>query len=456
MPVANHFLPSTRPRADWAAFAKWVKIRGSQIRYRVGGLPISLMYLRHPSTRRPEDILRHSYARRYWRVRDVNEVFDLTVAILFLPFLVIGAAVWHTARSTLQARKTSRSFLLQLLDQLRIYVGSGVMPATYYIFSLAEKPTVRHARSYLKRAETKGLIYHLIKERMPPSSSLNDKAAFEARCRSGGLPVVPTIAIARDGELFGTSNLPERDLFIKPVDGKGGRGAERWEWMGSGGFRSADGQEVTTAELRELILRRSHRSTLIIQPRIANHHSLKSLNCGALATIRVLTCLNEDGEPEIIGAAFRMPMRPGSIVDNLHAGGITAAVDPETGKLGRATNLGKDGRVGWLDNHPVTGATIAGRELQWWSDVVELALRAHRDFNDRLFVGWDIAVSENGPILIEGNGAPDLDILQRSSRSGMIEGRFTELLAERLNDWRACGCRAAQAAVSIPSSPSFR
>jgi Sugar-transfer associated ATP-grasp len=352
----------------------------------------------------------------------------------------MGAAIWHTGRSVVQARKTGRPYILQLLDQLRIYAGSGIMPATYYIFSLTDEPTVGHARSFLKRAETKGSIYPLVQERMRPSSSLNDKQAFEARCTANGLPVVPTLAVASRGRFLGNSTLPEQDIFIKPLAGKGGRGAERWEWVGEGRYRDAQNRCLTIRELRDHVLRRSRRLPFIVQPRITNHPSLESLNCGALATMRILTCLDESGSPEIIGAALRMPIRPGSVVDNLHAGGIAAAVDVETGELGWATNLGKDARVGWLERHPLTGALIAGRRLQWWPKARDLALRGHRHFDDRLFIGWDIAMTDRGPLIVEANGAPDLDILQRSSRSGMCKGRFAELLAARVSHWGACGC----------------
>ena len=54
-------------------------------------------------------------------------------------------------------------------------------------------------------------------------------------------------------------------------------------------------------------------------------------------------------------------------------------------------------------------------------------MAAHRKFNDRVVIGWDIAVLEDGPILIEGNGNPDLDILQRFMRVGLREHRFAEI-----------------------------
>jgi hypothetical protein len=39
----------------------------------------------------------------------------------------------------------------------------------------------------------------------------------------------------------------------------------------------------------------------MVQPRIANHPALDALNNGALSTVRILTCLDERGEPELVG-----------------------------------------------------------------------------------------------------------------------------------------------------------
>jgi hypothetical protein len=171
-----------------------------------------------------------------------------------------------------------------------------------------------------------------------------------------------------------------------------------------------------------------------VQPRLRTHPELVDLTAGALPTVRIATCLDEKGEPELIGAVFRMSIGGNRTVDNLHAGGIAAAVDLASGRLSRATNLGADARLGWLSVHPDTGAQIEGRELPLWEEAKLLAATAHRAFTDRVVIGWDVAVTEDGPVIVEGNGNPDMDILQRFMREGLREHRFADLLAFHLRN----------------------
>jgi hypothetical protein len=119
-------------------------------------------------------------------------------------------------------------------------------------------------------------------------------------------------------------------------------------------------------------------------------------------------------------------------VDNFHAGGIAANVDLATGMLGRATDIGLTPDIGWLDRHPDAGGVITGRVLPFWSEVLALARRAHSVFNQRLVAGWDIAILSEGPVLVEGNVAPDTDMHQRVSGKPLGTGAFGILFAAHL------------------------
>jgi hypothetical protein len=135
-----------------------------------------------------------------------------------------------------------------------------------------------------------------------------------------------------------------------------------------------------------------------------------------------------------MAAMVRTSFGENRTVDNLHAGGIGALVDIDTGRLGQASNLGSDARLGWFASHPDTGAPIEGRVIPRWTETKAAALAAHRQFTDRVVVGWDIAILDDGPIIVEGNGNPDLDILQRFMRTGLRKHRFAALLAHHLRE----------------------
>jgi D-alanine-D-alanine ligase-like ATP-grasp enzyme len=65
--------------------------------------------------------------------------------------------------------------------------------------------------------------------------------------------------------------------------------------------------------------------------------------------------------------------------------------------------------------------------------VKALAVKAHSTFPGRTIIGWDIAITEHGPLIIEGNRGPDMDLMQRFMDVGFCQDhRFGELIAHHL------------------------
>jgi hypothetical protein len=219
---------------------------------------------------------------------------------------------------------------------------------------------------------------------------------------------------------------------VKKIEGRGGIGAELWLALLHGRYRSSRGEELTVEDLVNRVRDRSKEGDYLIQPRVVNHPDIVDLTPGALSTVRLLTILNEQGEPEAVNAAFRMAISKTSAVDNFHAGGIAAAIDMATGALGAATGLGLGGDFRWHETHPLTGAQIRGRVLPDWPDAVALAIAAHRLVAPRVIVGWDIGFLPEGPCLIEGNTGPDADIHQRTELRPIGSARYGALLAWHL------------------------
>src|SRR5205814_2368486 len=128
------------------------------------------------------------------------------------------------------------------------------------------------------------------------------------------------------------------------------------------------------------------------------------------------------------------------------------AVSRDEGKLGLASNLGSDARLGWHRHHPTTYARIEGARLPFWEKTKRLAVQAHALFSDRLAIGWDIAITGEGPVIIEGNRGPDMDLMQRFMEVGFCHHhRFGELLAHHLI---ARGYGAAKPVSAQDGSPA--
>lgn len=408
-----------------------VAVRGERLVYRIAGLPVAVRKLFDRHGRASGDIIRTAYAITYWE-GGWDNVAEITAAVLLWPLGLLVAVLWFTARNGLAIRRREhKSLVRQLIDQVRVYLSAGVLPPWYYIFGLYRDRG--DAGAYLQRSETKAGIYPLLRRGV--RTELNDKKLFADFCADHRVPCVPYLLYLEGAAAL--ESLPDCDLFVKPANGRGGRGAERWDCVAPGEFAGLDDQRLSSEALMEHLRERANRRPIIVQRRVEPHSALTELTSGALPTVRVTTCLNERGHAEIVGAVFRMAIGGNRTVDNLHAGGIAANVDLGRGSLSSASDLGMDAKLGWLDRHPDTNARITGTILPLWSETKTLAILAHRSFADRVLVGWDIAITDEGPLIVEGNSSPDLDILQRFGVP-VCNSRFGDLLAWHLRQRGFC------------------
>jgi hypothetical protein len=323
-------------------------------------------------------------------------------------------------------QREGKRLTAQFVEQLRLYLRAGIVGPWYYILSL-HRDGSRRAPTFLQRCETKRGIYALLKDETV--TPVGNKNAFAELCAAAGVRSVVCELVIGRGEAD-PARLPDCDLFVKPLTGCGGRGAERWDRVAARTWSNGSRALGDCDLLGEL---RSTGRPLVVQRRVRPHPALELLTSGAVPTVRALTILDELGRPEFVAASFRMSMGANRTVDNIHAGGLACAVLLENGTLGLASDLGSDARLGWHRRHPTTGAQIEGMRLPFWEEVKALVVRAHGMVEGRAVIGWDIAIAEDGPLIIEGNRGPDMDLMQRFMETGFCgPHRFGELVAHHL------------------------
>jgi hypothetical protein len=211
-------------------------------------------------------------------------------------------------------------------------------------------------------------------------------------------------------ESFLRSLGPSR-FCVKLAEGSGGVGFRAFEIIASSDaplVRPLDGSTPITVETLHGQLLSDVRSQngdgLLIEEYLRQHPDVAALSKASVNSVRLWVLLGKDDRVRFPLAFLRMG-RGGSLVDNRSRGGLVAPVDVASGRLSAALD-GFPSRKEF-DEHPDTGAAIAGRVLPFWPLALEVAERAVRTFPGIRFAGIDLAFSETGPVVLELNVEPD-------------------------------------------------
>lgn len=137
----------------------------------------------------------------------------------------------------------------------------------------------------------------------------------------------------------------------------------------------------------------------VIEEVIKQHPDMAYFNESSVNTCRIETITDKNGKAHILNTIVIMGGK-GSEISNTHTGGVMAHVDPSTGIV---DSKGRNPDGLFFLSHPGTGAALPGRKIPFWQDVLALALKAAEERPSARCIGWDIAVTESGPDLIEGN-----------------------------------------------------
>ena len=304
-------------------------------------------------------------------------------------------------------------------------IRHNVLPTEYFSYALWRPGRKENIDHYLYSNEASRL-FKLINQ---PSvgDPITDKLAFYELCRRRGIPTPPILAAfgpsARVLE-FESGLPPPRDLFVKPSCSFAGDGCERFRWQGN--FKNDRGGHMTPTELdRHLTTRATNEQrTLLVQPLLSNHPSLGLERNAALVTLRLVTGLspNEDVIP-IYGFVYftRSEAQTGRQAT------YTALVDSANGKLISVPRDLSDAQ----GRNSIFQITWNAAMLNWPS-VLDHVKRAHRACSSFVFVGWDIAFTSRGPVLLEGNANWMAAEYQLLSGEPLGHTRFADVLEARL------------------------
>ncbi len=135
----------------------------------------------------------------------------------------------------------------------------------------------------------------------------------------------------------------------------------------------------------------------IVEELVVQSAPMAQFHASSLNTVRLAT-IKYDDRVEVIASFFRMG-RGGNIVDNAGAGGVFGTVDVETGVVDAVG----DEYGNSYTHHPDTNIEIVGFQIPRWNEAVETAKKLATIVSGNRYAGWDLALTDSGWIMIEGN-----------------------------------------------------
>lgn len=176
----------------------------------------------------------------------------------------------------------------------------------------------------------------------------------------------------------------QKEIMVKPIDGEGGKGVEKIP---------------NDSDAKELYQRLIDNKQILVEEVIKQHKQMNKLYDKSVNTLRMFTFV-KDGKAYFLQAILKIGN--GGVIDNFSSGGMYTFVDDDGIVLAPAI----DQEDNYYEKHPLTNEKIVGFQVPLFKEAVELVKRAALVVPDMAYVGWDVAISENGPLLVEGNWFP--------------------------------------------------
>lgn len=306
--------------------------------------------------------------------------------LLYLGYY-IKVMEWDKFNSFLDftVEKTGKSKVRILSDVLSCVFKYNISILEYFQFRFFEKNTEER----FKWAGT-GFMYETIQILNPKNNRvvLSDKKVFLEHYKQFVRHWhINIIDLEKDKMLLSrTVPTDTKKIIIKSSNGQCGRGIEVINYHQISVDQLIEKMHVTKND--------------IVEEFVEQHDDLNQLSPSGLNTLRIITTLNANDEVEVLGIRQRITIN--SHIDNLAAGNIACEVDQLTGKI-IGPGVYSDITKADVFQHPVTGVGIIGFQVPFFKESLALVKNAALYDKSNRSVGWDVAITNKGPELIEGN-----------------------------------------------------
>ena len=304
------------------------------------------------------------------------------------------------------SKKTKKNYIGIILDMVRCGIK---YQAGYYDYQEFEFYNLnkKERETYLTRGKNNEIVRRF-----------NDKASFHIFENKDEFYTTFNKFIKREWMKLNENNKEQfieffrkhKQIIVKPIDGEGGKGVEKLIY-------------TNDAEVEKTYQKLIENKQLIVEECIRQNEELNKLYDKSVNSLRMFT-FYKDGKSYFLQAVLKIGN--GGVVDNFSSGGMYTYVNEEgyvyVEAIDREDNI--------FHEHPISKSKIVGFKVPMFNEAVELVKEAAKVVPEIGYVGWDVAIGEKEPIIIEGNCFPGVFQVKPSlynNKNGLIP-KYNEIM----------------------------
>ena len=293
------------------------------------------------------------------------------------------------------SKKSRKPFLIIFFDMIYcgLKYGAGYYDYQEFEFYLLNR---KERKTYLTRAKNNSIV-----------SKYNDKKYFELlddklKFNEKFSKYIKRDYMIIDGNNFNEFNTFFRDhksIIAKVIDGEGGHGIEKYNY----------GRGSNKKRLYNSLI---DKKEILIEECITQHKDISSLYPSSVNTLRLFTFY--DGKDSVVlNRVFKIGN--GGVIDNFSSGGMYTFANED----GEIIVPAIDQEDNIFEVHPITNKKIVGYKIPYFKEACDLVCKAAKEIKEVKYIGWDVAIGEKGPMIIEGNSFPGVFQIKPSFKRGM-------------------------------------
>jgi hypothetical protein len=163
---------------------------------------------------------------------------------------------------------------------------------------------------------------------------------------------------------------------------------------------------------------------------IEQHADINKIHSNSVNTIRIISLITPENTIEIISATMRFGVGK-SILDNSSSGGFYVGIDINHGTLNDTGLYLLEYGGGEVFTHPDSGVKLMGFKIPYFKEACNEVIKANKMIPDR-FIGWDVAITQNGPTIVEANSDPHI-FASDFAYGGLLKNKSIKNLVREVN-----------------------